>query len=77
MAGITVKGTAPIFYKIMVTTALVASVASGVYPQEATSVYAHIPEILRPNYCWGEGIGPLDNKQVILFCFEVFKQFVM
>ncbi|KAG1768452.1 hypothetical protein EV702DRAFT_1271524 [Suillus placidus] len=32
MAGITMRGTAPTFYKIEVTTALVTAVAGGVYP---------------------------------------------
>ncbi|KAH9050758.1 hypothetical protein EDB84DRAFT_1259073 [Lactarius hengduanensis] len=76
MAGITVRGTAPIFYKIKVTAALVTSIGGGAYPQEATTVYAHIPNILRPNRRWNEGMKPLDNRQVILSCYEAFKQFV-
>ncbi|KAH9001258.1 hypothetical protein EDB92DRAFT_1825584 [Lactarius akahatsu] len=76
MAGITVKGTAPIFYKIKVTAALVTSIGGGAYPQEATTVYAHIPNIPRPNRRWNEGMKPLDNRQVILSCYEAFKQFV-
>ncbi len=71
MAGITIKGTAPIFYKIPVTAALVA-----IYPQAATTVYAHVPNIPRPNRRWNEGMKPLDNRQVILSCYEAFKQFV-
>ncbi|KAH9180561.1 hypothetical protein EDB89DRAFT_2110649 [Lactarius sanguifluus] len=76
MAGITTKGTAPIFYKIKVTAALVTSIGGGAYPQEATTVYAHIPNIPRPNRRWNEGMKPLDNRQVILSCYEAFKQFV-
>ncbi|KAH8982020.1 hypothetical protein EDB92DRAFT_1895630 [Lactarius akahatsu] len=76
MAGITMKGTAPIFYKIKVTAALVTSIGGGAYPQEATTVYAHIPNIPRPNRRWSEGMKPLDNRQVILSCYEAFKQFV-
>ncbi|KAI0293288.1 hypothetical protein B0F90DRAFT_1763729 [Multifurca ochricompacta] len=76
MAGITMKGTAPIFYKILVTAALAGSVASGVYPQVATTVYAHVPNVPRPNCRWSEGMKPLDNRQVILSCYEAFRQFV-
>lgn len=76
IAGITMKGTAPIFYKIKVTAALVASVEGGVYPKAATTVYAHVPNIPRPNRRWIEGMRLLDNRRVILSCYEAFKQFV-
>jgi len=76
MAGITMNGTAPIFYKIKVTAALVTSIGGGAYPQVATTVYAHIPNIPRPKCHWSEGMKPLDNRQVILSCYEAFKQFV-
>ena len=76
MAGITMKGTAPIFYKILVTAALTGSVASRVYPQVATTVYAHVPNVLRLNHRWSKGMKPLDNRQVILSCYEAFRQFV-
>jgi len=76
MAGITMKGTAPIFYKINVTTELVTSVGGGVYPDTPTVVYAHIPSIPRPNRRWSEGMKPLDNRQIILSCYEAFKVFV-
>ena len=37
MAGITMKGTAPIFYKLNVTTELIASIGGGVYPDVPTT----------------------------------------
>jgi len=76
MAGITMKGTTPIFYKIKVTAELVTNVGGGVYPQAATTVYAHVPDVPRPNRRWAEGMKPLDNRRVILSCYEAFKQFV-
>ncbi|KAH9063425.1 hypothetical protein EDB87DRAFT_1681476 [Lactarius vividus] len=76
MAGITMMGTAPIFYKTEVTAILVTSIGSGAYPQEETTVYAHIPNIPRPNRRWNEGVRPLDNRRVILSCYIAFKQFV-
>jgi len=76
MPGIIMKGTAPTFYKIFITTELVASVAGGVYPATPTIVYAHIPTIPRPNRRWSEGMKPLDNRGTILSCYEAFKRFV-
>ena len=76
MAGITMRGTAPFFYKIEVTAALVNSVRNGAYPQAVTTVYAHVPSIPRRNRRWSEGIKTLDNRHIILSCYEAFKQFV-
>jgi hypothetical protein len=76
MAGITMKGTAPIFYKINVTQELVACVAGGTYPQTETVVYAHIPGVPRPDHLWVDGMKPLDNRRIILSCYEAFKKFV-
>ena len=76
MAGITMQGTAPIFCKIKAATTLVACVAGGLYPQAVTTVYAHIPSIPRPNRRWSEAVKPLENREVILPCFESFKLLV-
>lgn len=74
--GITMKGTAPTFYKVPVTTTLVNAVATGMYPTQETVVYAHIPDIPRPARRWSEGMRPLDNRRIILSCYEAFKSFV-
>jgi hypothetical protein len=76
MAGITMKGTAPTFYKINVTTELITSVGGGGYPDIPTIIYAHVPSIPRPNRRWREGMKPLDNRRIILSCYEAFKKFV-
>jgi hypothetical protein len=76
IAGITLKGTSPIFYKINVTTELVTAVGGGAYPEIQTVVYAHLPNVPRPQRRWSEGMKPLDSRQVILSCFEAFKRFV-
>ncbi|KAK2463783.1 hypothetical protein APHAL10511_004181 [Amanita phalloides] len=76
MAGITLKGTMPIFYKILVTTELVILVGGGAYPSTPTIVHAHVPNLPRPNRRWSEGMKPLDNRQIVLSCFEAFKRFV-
>lgn len=72
IAGITMRGTNPIFYKVEVTNALVTSVMQGTYPRDTTVVHMHEPQIPRPN----EGMKPLDNRLAILSCFEAFKRFL-
>ena len=62
--GIVMKGTSPIFYKVDVTTALVQAVATGTYPNTATTVHAYPPDIPRPNRRWSEGMKLLDNRQI-------------
>lgn len=74
--GIVLKGTFPTFYKIPVTSHLADSVAHGHYPTEPTVVHAHIPDIPRPASCLSEGMRPLDNRRIILSCYEAFKKFV-
>jgi hypothetical protein len=70
------KGTSPIFFKIPVTQELVTAVIGGVYPTTETIVQAHLPAIARPVYRLNEGMKPLDNRLIILSCYEAFKQFV-
>ena len=76
MAGIEMTGTFPKFYKIPVTEELVTGVETAQYPANTTIVHGHIPEIPRPTKGEEEGMVPLDNRRVILACFEAFKQFV-
>jgi len=76
IAGITMLGTAPTFFKIPVTQDLVSAVEQGEYPASQTIVTMHQPEIPRPSYRVMEGMEPLDNREVIFSCFEAFKQFM-
>lgn len=75
IAGITMLGTSPTFFKIPVTQALASAVELGEYPTEPTVVSMHMPEIPRPSYRVVEGMIPLDNREIIFACFEAFKQF--
>jgi hypothetical protein len=72
MPGIVVDGTMPTFYKIPITPELVRAVESGERPEQETVVHAYHPEVPRPE----EGIKPLDNRYIILSCFEAFRQFL-
>ena len=74
--GITMKGTMPTFYKIRVTTELVLAVQLGEYPAQEIVVYAHLPPVPRPARRYSEGMKPLDNRRIILSCYEAFKQFL-
>ncbi|KAJ6576507.1 hypothetical protein DFH09DRAFT_362087 [Mycena vulgaris] len=74
--GITMKGTSPIFFKVLVSQELAMAVMGGVYPATETIVLAHLPSIPRPADRWNEGMKPRDNRLIIMSCFEAFKQFV-
>ena len=74
--GITMKGTMPTFYRIPVTADLVRAVQLGEYPAQETIVYAHTPAVPRPARRYTDGMKPLDNRRVVLACYEAFKQFL-
>lgn len=66
----------PVFYKVPVTNELAKSVTLGQYPPTRTVVYAHLPPVPRPACRLDEGMRPLDNRAIILSCYEAFKRFV-
>lgn len=70
------KGTIPTFFKIPVTTELVTAIHDGEYAVTPTNVQYHIPETPRPDQRWTEGMGPLDNREHLLKCYEAFKEVV-
>ena len=72
MPGIVMDGSMPTFYKIPVTAELVSAVDAGKRPQQETVVHAYRPEVPQPE----EGMKPLDNRYIILSCFEAFRQFL-
>ena len=74
--GITMFGTAPTFYKIKISRTLVEAVELGKYPTQTTIVHKLIPPV---QVLWDfqrDGMRPLNNRAVILSCFEAFKQFL-
>lgn len=75
--GIVMVGTAPVFYKMLITKELADAVAFGIFPPNPTVVYRHIPSVPRPTRLLSEGMKPLDNRTVILRCFEGFKKFIV
>ncbi|KAJ7704344.1 hypothetical protein B0H17DRAFT_1224328 [Mycena rosella] len=74
--GILLVGTSPTFYKVPLTEEFVRCVERGEYPNTPTIVAAHLPDLPRPHRRWGEGMKPLDNRHIILKCYEAFKAFL-
>jgi len=70
-------GTAPIFYRIFVTTALLQALATASYPQEETIVLKFVPPVPNQNRYRIDGMRPLDNRHIILQCFEAFKAVIV
>jgi hypothetical protein len=79
MPGIILHGTSPTFYKIPLSDDLVTAVERGQYPKQETVILTHRPDVLpraRAHRQCYEGMKPLNNRRVILSCFEAFKQIV-
>ena len=74
--GITMIGSTPTFYKINVTQDLVDAVETAQYPANPTTVYKLVPPVDDLVRLDQNGMKPLNNRAVILSCFEAFKQFV-
>ncbi|KAF8482309.1 hypothetical protein JB92DRAFT_2764334 [Gautieria morchelliformis] len=74
--GILMHGTAPEFYLIPVTEELSKAVILGRPPTIETVVKEYIPEVPRMDMRTPEGMMPLDNRVIIVKCYEAFKRFI-
>lgn len=74
--GISMVGTAPVFYKVEVTADLIHAIQLGQYPAQVTTVHRFVPPVPRPMLMREEGMRPLDNRRIIIQCFEALKQFL-
>ncbi|TFK71456.1 hypothetical protein BDN72DRAFT_764883 [Pluteus cervinus] len=74
MAGIIMRGTAPTFYKIPITQDLLQSVGDATYPVQPTIVHKLRTPVQDVDKYFREGLRTLDNRRVIMQCFEAFKQ---
>ena len=70
-------GTMPMFYKIGVTTAPIEAVQMGMYPFQASIIHKLVPPVLQLEQLEEYGMGPLDNRVVILGCFKAFKLHIL
>ena len=75
-AAITFRGTAPMFYKIPVTADLFECLTTAQFPSQKTTVQRLIPPVPDMSRLLEDGMLPLENRRIILQCFEAFKQFV-
>ncbi|KAI6038031.1 hypothetical protein EDC04DRAFT_2698494 [Pisolithus marmoratus] len=75
--GIIMVRTSPSVLKIPVTHELAQCVETGTFPDNLTIVTGHVLDIPRPHCRFSEGMDPLDNRRVILRCYEAFKEFLL
>ena len=74
--GIITIGSTPRFYKIPITQDFVRAVETGQYPEQPTTVHMIALSVNNLNRLVRDGMKSLNNRDVILRCFEAFKQFV-
>ena len=77
ICAIVMRRTAPIFYRVPVTTALVDALAAATYPQEETVVLRFIPPVPNQELYRTEGMHPLANRRCVFQCLEAFKAVVV
>ena len=77
VCAIVMRRTAPIFYRVHVTTALVDALAAATYPQEETVVLRFIPPVPNQELYRTEGMHPLANRRCVFQCLEAFKAVVV
>lgn len=70
--GITMVGSTPTFYKITVTQDLIDAIQVGEYPGTPTTVDKLLPPVADIAELSQFGMRPLDNRAVIISCFEAF-----
>jgi hypothetical protein len=71
-------GTKPIFYKMPVTEELLVSVVTSQYPSQVTTIEEFVPPV--PFYgskARINGMRPLENRHIVLQCFEAFRGLVV
>ncbi|KAF8514164.1 hypothetical protein JB92DRAFT_2789678 [Gautieria morchelliformis] len=74
--AIYLRGSYPTFYLVPVTQQLSKAVVQGNHPSIETHVKVYVPQVPRMAARMEEGMWPLDNRRIILKCYEAFKQFV-
>jgi hypothetical protein len=74
--GMTVLGSAPTFFKIPVSRALVKAVMTGQYPESTTVVERLLPPVQDVVNYTARGMKPLENRRIVFQCFQAFKSFV-
>lgn len=73
MPGITMVGTSPIFYRIPVSTQLLDALVTASFPEDETVVLKFIPPVPNVERYFSDGMRALENRRIVLQCFEAFK----
>lgn len=73
MLGITMVGTAPIFYRVIVTERLLRALKHGSYPDEETIVLRFVPPVPQREDYLSFGMRPVANRRIVFQCFEGLK----
>ena len=73
MAGIAMVGTAPYFYRVLITDALLTAVETASFPDEETVIFRFIPPVPDMDSYVSDGMRPLENRHIVFQCFEAFK----
>ena len=68
-------GSAPTFYKFVVTEKLLDCINKGTYPSEETKVLKYLPPV--PATQFSQGIHNLEYRRVIFQCLEAFKSLIV
>lgn len=76
LPAVSVRGTAPTFFKIPLTPDLVQAVVTGEPPTRDTVLDVFEPRLPHPSETSAEAMWPLENRRAVLQCFEVLKKFV-
>ena len=69
-------GTAPVFYKIVVTEKLSRCVSQGTYPSEKTVVQRYVPPVPEPNL-YPHGMRLLENRCAAFQSLEAYKSLIV
>lgn len=70
-------GICPVFYRIIVTTALLDALVTSTYPMETTTVLRYVPPVPDPQNYAADGMRPLENRRVVFQCLEAFKRIIV
>lgn len=76
LPAVVLTGTFPTFFKIPLTLDVVQAVLMGERPAHETVVAAFTPTLPSPGGSCVDCMRPLDNRRVVLQCFEAFNKFV-
>jgi hypothetical protein len=71
--GIVTIGSAPYFYKITITQALVDAVVDSHFPSQETIIERFIPPVLDEDDFLRDGMLTIDNRHICFQCYEAVK----